>query len=538
MRKVGPKKLGDGATVERGQVVKDKKKLIDIHYGAIAAKAVMMKPKDLTVQEKSQEEFEKQFGVKWSKVMEDGLVYNAMDGAKKLGITADEMGKKYDALKKGEGIIKFGGGFYCGKVDDIYVINGFYMNMRSKFTAPGTSIYYYEVEWPTEKMSWADFRGKLLGPTDPASAPEGSLRQMIYSQWSDLGLKAQPDTGDNGVHASASPFEALAERSNWLRASISKDAFGKALLASGVAPGMAKEWFSDPQVEFEGGKKSLFDLLEDLDAPAPRHDPWKAGVTFQLGPNQFDEAISPHLHRDYRRCSVFCSTLKRQKKSADRTVLPGVRRWRGRHGTRKWSPGETGRELPPIHGEWLEGHVHSTGMERWRMHDGVDYHFVPRDQMEQMISEGQFLESAEVHGNLYGTSFRAIEDICSAGRHCLLDIDVEGVRSLKAYLEGQETRSHFVEVLPEGGIATLEARLRARGVDDEESIQRRLNTARREMKEYGSIQWDSTILSVENHVDEGAAELLRIATRLVGFSEAKLAEEDEPLESPEPEEPP
>lgn len=42
-------------------------------------------------------------------------------------------------------------------------------------------------------------------------------------KWSDLGLKAQPDTGDNGVHASASPFEALAERSNWLRASVSKD---------------------------------------------------------------------------------------------------------------------------------------------------------------------------------------------------------------------------------------------------------------------------------------------------------------------------
>ena len=40
------------------------------------------------------------------------------------------------------------------------------------------------------------------------------------------GLKAQPDTGDNGVHASASPLEALAERSNWLRASVSKDAFG------------------------------------------------------------------------------------------------------------------------------------------------------------------------------------------------------------------------------------------------------------------------------------------------------------------------
>ncbi|CAK9087008.1 unnamed protein product [Durusdinium trenchii] len=270
---VKEKLTSEGLTIKSEGTIKstviDKKKLIDTHYGAIAAKAVTMKPKDLTVQEKSQEEFEKQFGVKWSKVMEDGLVFNAMDGAKKLGITADELGKKYDALKKGEGIIKFGGGFYCGKVDDIYVINGFYMNMRSKFTAPGTSIYYYEVEWPVEKMPWADFRGKLLGPTDPASAPEGSLRQQIYSKWSDLGLKAQPDTGDNGVHASASPFEALAERCNWLRASISKDAFGKGLLASGIPlPILTKEWFNDPQVDFEGGKKSLFDLLEDLDAAA------------------------------------------------------------------------------------------------------------------------------------------------------------------------------------------------------------------------------------------------------------------------------
>ena len=64
---------------------------------------------------------------------------------------------------------------------------------------------------------------------------------------------ATEDTGDNGVHASASPFEGLAERCNWLRASISKDPFGKALLASGIPlPLLTKEWFSDPQVEFEG----------------------------------------------------------------------------------------------------------------------------------------------------------------------------------------------------------------------------------------------------------------------------------------------
>jgi len=258
----------NGITIKsEGQIkaeIIDKKKLIDTHYGAIAAKAVSMKPSELTVQEKAQKEFETQFGVSWSKVMEEGLVFNALDGAKKLGITGDELGKRYDMLKKGEGIIKFGGGFYCGKVDGIYVINGFYMSMRSKFTAKGTSIYYYEVEWPTEKLSWADFRGKVLGGTDPATAPAGSLRNLIYTKYEELGLQAQPDTGDNGVHASASPFEALAERCNWIRASMTRDFFGKALLASGLSVKMISSWFEDPAVEFEGGKKSLFDLLEDL----------------------------------------------------------------------------------------------------------------------------------------------------------------------------------------------------------------------------------------------------------------------------------
>ncbi|CAE7595238.1 ppsC [Symbiodinium sp. CCMP2592] len=145
----------------------------ECHGTGTSLGAVMKKPSELTVQEKAQAEFEKQFGVAWSKVMEDGLVFNAMDGAEKLGISPDELGKKYDALKKGETIIEFGGG--CGKVDNIYVTNGFYRNMRSKFTAPGTSIYCYEVEWPADKTKLEDF----LAPTEPAQAPAGSLRSLI-----------------------------------------------------------------------------------------------------------------------------------------------------------------------------------------------------------------------------------------------------------------------------------------------------------------------------------------------------------------------
>jgi len=55
----------------------------------------------------------------------------------------------------------------------------------------------------------------VLGPTDPAKAPEGSLRNLLFKEWEQYGLKYEPNTGDNCVHASASPFEGLAERMNW-----------------------------------------------------------------------------------------------------------------------------------------------------------------------------------------------------------------------------------------------------------------------------------------------------------------------------------
>ena len=69
-------------------------------------------------------------------------------------------------------------------------------------------------------MAWADFRGKLLGPTDPADAPKDSARGKILAEWKELGLTEEPNVGLNGVHASASPFEAMAEINNWLETPI------------------------------------------------------------------------------------------------------------------------------------------------------------------------------------------------------------------------------------------------------------------------------------------------------------------------------
>jgi hypothetical protein len=167
-------------------------------------------------------------------------------------------------------VVKFGGGFYCGLVElngkKLYVFNAFFMTMRSKFVAPGCSIHYYVVEWDSTKLSWSDFRNVVLGPTDPADGPPGSLRRTILEQYESLGLAAKPDKGDNGVHASASPFEGLAEQMNWLGQSVDDLEFGKALLASGLSKETIQDWSVDPRIiQLDRTQGSVFDALEDMD---------------------------------------------------------------------------------------------------------------------------------------------------------------------------------------------------------------------------------------------------------------------------------
>jgi len=258
----GIKILAEGSLT--GEVI-DEKKLIDNHYYAIAAKATIKKPNELNV---PNDKFKAKFGLDWQEALDSGKVFNALDGCKEFGITATEMDAAWTAAKDADKLVKLGGGFYCGSLTsgdkELYIMNGFFMAMRSKFTEPGTQIYYYSVAWDASALSWADFRGKVLGPTDPASAPADSLRGTIFKDWEALGLKAQPNTGDNGMHASASPFEGLAERNNWLGAAVAEDLFGKQLLAAGMAEATIKDWSVDPQVTIAEGKKgSIFDAVED-----------------------------------------------------------------------------------------------------------------------------------------------------------------------------------------------------------------------------------------------------------------------------------
>ena len=218
------------------------------------------------------------FGEDWATVKEEGRAFNALDLKAETGWDSQTLDEKWDAtgVKNAEGQmtkrIKFGGGFYCGVIEHggkkLYTFNAFFMTMRGKCTAPLESIHYYVVDFHPSTLSWADFRGNVLGPTNPAEAPKDSLRGILHSDWEELGLASAPNTGDNGVHASASPFEGLAERTNWLSGdyTFESDPFGKVLLDKGIPVEVLKEWSVDPQVTIEAGKKgSMFDSVEDMD---------------------------------------------------------------------------------------------------------------------------------------------------------------------------------------------------------------------------------------------------------------------------------
>ena len=108
--------------------------------------------------------------------------------------------------------------------------------------------------------------------------------------------------------------------------------------------------------------------------------------------------------------------------------------------------------------------------------DGVDYNFISRERFESMIAGGEFLEYADVFGNLYGTSAATTEQALAHGQDLVLVIDVQGARQVRSQADG----SVGIFVLPPS-FPVLEERLRGRSKDTEAQIQRRLAVARSEV---------------------------------------------------------
>jgi guanylate kinase len=122
--------------------------------------------------------------------------------------------------------------------------------------------------------------------------------------------------------------------------------------------------------------------------------------------------------------------------------------------------------------------------------DGVDYNFVTRSRFEEMIAAEEFLEWADVFGNLYGTCATDTERVLAMGRDLVLVIDVQGARQVRQRYRG----TIGVFVMPPS-FDVLEQRLRGRSKDAEEAMQRRLRTARNEVAAF--LEYDYVIVNDE-----------------------------------------
>ncbi|EGV65971.1 guanylate kinase [Yamadazyma tenuis] len=120
---------------------------------------------------------------------------------------------------------------------------------------------------------------------------------------------------------------------------------------------------------------------------------------------------------------------------------------------------------------------HSTRKARPQEADGVDYHFTTIENFKDLISKDEFLEWAQFSGNYYGTSKKAVDQVAKEGKICLLDIDMQGVKAIKE----SNLKAKYLFVAPPS-VDVLKQRLVGRGTETEESIQKRLDAATRELE--------------------------------------------------------
>ncbi len=146
--------------------------------------------------------------------------------------------------------------------------------------------------------------------------------------------------------------------------------------------------------------------------------------------------------------------------------------------------------------------------------DAVDYFFVDKATFETMISEGVFLEHAQVFGNYYGTAQHTVCAELEAGRHVLLEIDWQGARQIRQ----NAPRSVSIFVLPPS-IRALSERLRGRGMDDPETIARRMREAVSEISHFDEYDY-----VVVNDVFDEALANLKAIVRASGLSRHLHAE--------------
>jgi guanylate kinase len=133
--------------------------------------------------------------------------------------------------------------------------------------------------------------------------------------------------------------------------------------------------------------------------------------------------------------------------------------------------------------------------------EGHPYHFISKETFEQLVSQNELLEYANVHGNWYGQPRKLIRDTLSAGRDVLLKIDVKGAATIRSKVSD----AIFIFLIP-GSLEELTQRLTGRQTETEEELRRRLADARKELAE--QHWYDYLITNRDGHLQE-AVDCLR-----------------------------
>ena len=140
---------------------------------------------------------------------------------------------------------------------------------------------------------------------------------------------------------------------------------------------------------------------------------------------------------------------------------------------------------------------HTTRIPREGEEDGVHYHFISHHQFKQMIEAGDFVEWAEYAGNYYGTSHQMIQETESQGLDLIFEVEVKGAEALRSYYN--HARRCFI--LPPSW-AELENRLISRQTEDYETIQRRLQVGKQELKQAHAFDYVIVNDQLEQALDE------------------------------------
>lgn len=150
---------------------------------------------------------------------------------------------------------------------------------------------------------------------------------------------------------------------------------------------------------------------------------------------------------------------------------------------------------------------HTTRPKRPGEIDGVNYHFIDHEAFSQMVSQGQFLEHAQVFNNFYGTSHRWVENKLAGGEDVILEIDWQGAAQVRKIIPD----AIGVFILPPSK-ETLRKRLDTRGQDGLDVIEARMAEAQSEMSHYGEADY----LIVNDNFDQALTEFrsIIIAERL------------------------